>query len=223
MVARFTVLFLVIFIFCHYAQAQSSLYIEEPRVFSGGLVAGANFTQVDGDSFYGYNKVGINAGGVVYVRFNENFGASMEIDYTQKGSRGVLVTNSQNIGTYVEKYFMNLNYVEVPVTLHVKSYLKTHLVYFEAGLSYAYLINSSEWVLADQPVVIDPVLNRFNNTDFDYILGASLQVYKNLYLNGRFQYSILEIRPTDRVPIGYTYGTKGQFNNMFNLRLMYFF
>jgi hypothetical protein len=219
-------LFIFLFIaliFCPRAGAQNGYYLEEPKVFSGGLVAGGNFTQVDGDTFYGYDKVGLNAGGVVYVRFSGNVGASMEIDYTQKGSRAEVISSSVALGTYVQKYFMNLNYVEVPITVHGKTYVKSHLLYIEAGLSYAYLIKSSEWVQADPPVIVDPVLNRFNTTDFDYIVGMNLNLYKNLYLNGRYQYSILSIRPTDRVPIGYSYGNKGQFNNMFNLRLMYLF
>ena len=201
------------------AAAQSNYFMEEPKVFNGGLVLGANFTQVDGDSFYGYNKVGLNAGGVVYIHFTPIIGVSMELLYSQKGSRGELVTGSPILGTYVQKYFMTLNYVEVPLTFHVIS----HSFDLEAGLSYAYLIKSSEWVESDPPVVIDPVLNRFNTTDFEYIFGLSRRLYKKLYGNIRFQYSILDIRPTDRVPIGFSYGTAGQFNNLFNFRLMYLF
>jgi hypothetical protein len=204
---------------CAHALAQSGYYLEDPKVFNGGIIAGANFTQVDGDTYYGYHKVGLNVGAVVYVHFTEKFGASMELDYTQKGSRGESVSNSVSIGQYVEKYFMDLNYAEVPVTLHYK----THKIDIEAGVSYARLINSKEWVLTDQPVVIDPVANRFNTNDIDYIIGAARQVYKNLYVNARFQYSIISIRPAERVPYGFGYGSDGQFNNMLNLRLIYLF
>jgi len=223
MVSRFLSFTLLLAFFCASSFAQHGMYMEEPKVFSGGLIAGSNFTQVDGDTYYGYDKLGLNAGAVVYVRFSENIGASIELDYTQKGSRGETISNSVALGTYVAKYFMDLNYAEVPVTIHDKTYIKSHTLYIEAGLSYAYLITSSEWIQADPPTVINPVLNRFNTTDFDYLLGANVQVYKKLYLNARFQYSIVNIRPTDRVPVGYSYGNNGQFNNMFNLRLMYFF
>jgi len=223
MLNRFLLLAFASITLCLPVYAQSNYYEETSKVFSGGLIAGANFTQVDGDNFYGYHKVGLTAGGVVYIRFNENFGASMELYYSQKGSRGEVVTNSQSLGIYVQKYFMNLNYVEVPITIHVKSYFKSHLIYFEGGLSYAYLIKSSEYIQADQPVVIDPVLNRFNNTDFNYILGLCVNLYKKWYADARFQYSIFEIRPSDREPLGYGYGNSGQFNNMFSLRFMYLF
>lgn len=211
--------FLSALLFCApHAFAQNG-YIEDPKVFTGGPILGVNFTQVDGDSYYGYHKVGLTAGGVVYVHFTQWFGASMELVYTQKGSRGVNVTESPYIGTYVEKYSMNLNYVEVPVLLHAKS----NRVDFEAGVAYARLINSKEWAQADVPVIIDPEYNKFNTTDIDYLIGGSINIYKQLYLNIRYQYSIASIRDSYRIPVGFGYGGSGQFNNMFTARLMYLF
>ncbi len=201
------------------AGAQSNYYESEPKVFDGGILLGANFTQVDGDSYFGYHKVGLNAGGVVYVHFTKVFGASLELTYSQKGSRGESVVESPAIGTYVTKYFMNLNYVEVPVTLHVI----THHIDVEGGVSYAQLVKSKEWVLSDQPVSIDQDRNHFNTSDLEYIFGLGRQVYKGLHANIRFQYSMTSIRPPERIPHGYIYGNIGQFNNLFSLRLMYFF
>lgn len=194
-------------------------YEEEPKVFTGGLILGINFTQIDGDTYFGYHKVGLQAGGVVYVHFTKVFGASMELVYSQKGSRGESVQQSSGIGTYVTKYFMNVNYAEVPVTLHA-IYRKFDI---EAGLSYARLINSKEWVLADRTVNIDPDQNRFNTTDVDWVAGLGRQVYKQLYANVRFQYSFTSIRPPERIPVGFGYGNYGQFNNMLTFRLMYMF
>ena len=217
-IRRFAFLYIATFI-CVPAHGQSSYYDEEPKVFNGGLILGANFSQVDGDTYYGYHKVGLNAGGVVYVHFTKVFGASMEITYSQKGSRGEDVLESPTVGTHVEKYFMNLNYVEVPVTFHALF----RGIDFEAGASYARLLKSSEWVLADVPVNIDPVANRFNTSDFEYVFGMGRKLYRGLYANVRFQYSITSVRPNDRIPVGYGYGSLGQFNNLFVGRLMYLF
>jgi len=204
---------------CSAGYAQSNYYEETPKRFDGGLILGANFSQVDGDTYYGFHKVGLHTGGVVYIHFNEKFGVSMELLYSQKGSRGEVVTESPYVGEYVSKYFMNVNYVEVPVTFHYKE----HGYDFEAGVSYARLVSSKEWVLADQPVVIDPILNAFNTTDLDYIVGVGRKIYKKLYGSVRYQYSITSIRPFDRIPLGYGYGNDGQYNNLFNVRLMYIF
>ena len=198
---------------------QDGYFLENPKTFNGGLVAGANFTQVDGDTYYGYNKVGLNAGAMVYVHFTEKVGATMELLYSQKGSRGVDVSESQSLGTFIQKYNMDLNYAEVPITIH---YIYKNFD-VETGISYGFLIKSSEWVFSDQPVIIDPIANRFNNTDWDYILGLSHKLYKHYYVNARYQYSIVDIRPTSRVPYGFSYGNAGQFNNLFNLRILYLF
>ncbi len=199
--------------------AQDNMYEQAPKVFEGGVAGGLNFTQIDGDTFYGYHKVAVNVGGVVYIHFSKVIGVSMELDYSRKGSRGELITTSPTQGEYVKKYFMNVNYVEVPLTFHVIS----HGFDFEAGVSYSRLINSNEWIESDQPVVIDPVNNRFNTSDVDYIFGMSRKIYKHWYANARFQYSITSIRPPERIPLGYGWGDMGQYNNMFSLRLMYLF
>src|ERR1043165_3946882 len=54
------------------AQNPADYYEEIPRAFYGGLVVGANFAQVDGDNYAGYHRIGINAGGIVYTRFDEH-------------------------------------------------------------------------------------------------------------------------------------------------------
>ncbi len=201
---------------CHAgSRAQSNFYEEEPKTFTGGIVVGTNFTQVDGDTYYGFYKVGLNAGGIVTVRFSESFGASMELLYAQKGVRGVNVLESPYVGTYVEKYYLNLNYVEVPILLHIKPSklcVWQRQLDIEAGISYARLINFKEWAEADQPVLIDPNINYFKTSDLDYVLGLSFKAYKNIFINTRYQYSIFTIRDPTRIPVGYGYGTTGQYN-----------
>jgi len=207
----------VALLLCAHASAQ---YDDEDngKLFRGGLILGANFTQVDGDSYYGYHKIGVNAGAIVNAHFHKYVGASLELLYTQKGSRGQTKYESAGIGTYVEKYHMNLNYVEVPLLLHL-SYKRFDA---EVGASYALLVRSSEWVQSDRQVVIDNDRNYFDKTDLNYIFGLSRRMYKSLFLNVRFQYSIVPIRPTGRIPAGYIWGNDGQFNNAMSLRIIYY-
>jgi len=198
---------------------QSNYYVETPKVFEGGLVLGGNFAQVDGDTYYGFHKVGLHAGGQVYIHFTEHLGITMDILYAQKGSLGQAVLQSPLIGTYVTRYFMKLNYVEVPLTFHYRD----HGLDFEAGLAYGRLISSREGILLDQPVAIDPVLNSFNSSDIEYVVGLTVKVYKKLHVNLRYQYSVISIRPNERIPINFGYGNDGQFNNLFSLRAIYIF
>ena len=209
------ILVALLFVFgCGGVHAQN-MYGDEPKPFTGALLLGLNFAQVDGDSYYGYHKVALNAGAQVYVHFNTTFGASMELLYSRKGSRGVTETYSPYIGTYFSRYYMDVNYVEVPILLH---YITKYDI--EIGASYNYLINSAEEVLTDQPVIIDPVRNRFNSYDIDFVCGLTRKLYDKYFVNLRYEYSITSIRPSERIPYGYSYGNEGQFNNLFCLRLV---
>jgi len=208
--------------------AQANYYVEEPHLsFEGGLIFGTNISQVDGDTYWGYHKVGLNTGATVYIHFSNKIGVSMDLLYSQKGSRAASASSSANFGTVIDQYHMDLNYVEVPVTFHLRQAVNfldaKRVIDFEMGASYEYLIKTSEWAVIDQQtIVIDPVLNRFNNDDIEGVVGASIKLYKNLNLNMRYQYSLTMIRPADRVPIGFSYGS-GQYNNLFVFRLIYYF
>ena len=68
------------------ALAQSNYYVENEREFFGGVIAGTNLSQIEGDGIAGYNKVGANVGAIVYARLKGPWAASMEILYSQKGS-----------------------------------------------------------------------------------------------------------------------------------------
>lgn len=188
-----------------------------PRLFQGRLIAGFNFCQVDGDTYAGYHKVGINTGGMVYVHFNPVLGASLEMVYTQKGVRGANVRESYTVGTYFDKYYLNLNYAEMALLFH----LDTYRFDYEAGISFSPLLNAAEWAEADVPIVIDPALTYFNSHDIDYVFGLSYRINYRWAVNFRFQYSITSIRPWERTPPRYSNGDLNEYNDLASLRLIY--
>jgi Outer membrane protein beta-barrel domain len=187
-----------------------------PSLFEGRIVAGTNFCQVYGDTYGGYHKVGLNAGGMVYVHFKPALGASLEMVYTQKGVRSAAVKESYAVGTYFDKYYLNLNYVEMALMLHLDMFFFD----YEAGISYAQLLKSAEWAEADVPIYIDPRLAYFNTRDFAYIVGLSRRINEHWCINFHFQYSATTIRPWDRVPPRYSDGSN-EYNALASLRLVY--
>lgn len=192
----------------------------EEKVFEGAAILGANITQVDGDTYAGFHKIGFNTGGMVYIHFNRKWGISMEMLYVQKGSRGGDLKDSYTVGTYIDKYYLNLNYVEVPLLLH----MRLGPIDYEAGASYARLISSKEWAYADIPTYFDPVLCRFNTDDYNMIAGATARLSKHWFGGVRFQYSIVQIRPWDRILPRYSNGGyTGQYNDVVCFRMGYFF
>lgn len=205
------------------AQNPASYYIETPRTFYGGLIAGANFTQVDGDNYAGFHKVGMNVGGIVYARFDEHLAASIEILYSQKGARGHKEQSSIN-RYIITKYDVRLNYAEVPLQL---CYFDRRRSHFGAGFSVARLVSVKEEGAFRQNV--GPAVNfddyPFRKMDYNFIAGGSLHLLKGLFLNARFQYSLRPVREGDigvKLPPEYS-GRRQQFNNMWTVRVMYLF
>lgn len=199
------------------AQNPSYFYVEEPKLFTGGLVAGANFCQVDGDNYAGYFKTGFNAGAVLYVRVNERFSVSMELLFSQKGARSNFrkQTNSDSAFVIVSQK-INLNYAEIPVMLNIYDKRKSHV---GVGLSYAQLISADEQVEVAGGYIYDSNKYPFKKQDINIIMGANLNLVKGLYANLRFQYSIIPVRTNVDPEIA----RSQQYNNMWTLRVMYLF
>lgn len=198
------------------AQNPSDYYIDDPRTFYGGLLLGTNLSQVDGDSYAGYHKAGLNVGGIVYAHLAEKLAASLEILFSQKGSRGhkEQISGAANL---ITRYRIDLNYAEIPLQINYFDRRKSH---FGGGLSYSHLISSKEVIETNPP---DPNIVSMNfpfrKSDLNFVLGGNLHLIKGLFLNLRFQYSLISIRKD--IPPGY--GRAEQFNNMWTVRLMYLF
>lgn len=200
---------------CTGSAIAQSYYIEDERTFYGGLIAGTNFTQVDGDNFAGYHKVGFNLGGIVYTKLDEHLAASMEVLYTQKGAKSKdFFTISP--GMYITNYGITLNYAEVPLMLNYFDKRKSH---FGAGVSYSRLGTVKEFITTSPAQYVNLNDYPFKKSDYNLLLSGNLHCWKGLFLNMRFQYSLISIR--DKTPNNY--GRGEQYNNVVSIRLMYLF
>jgi hypothetical protein len=198
------------------AQNPANYYVEEPKLFSGGIVAGANFCQVDGDKYAGYFKTGINAGAVLYARIAQHFSLSMELLYAQKGARSNFRQNSTSKMYTIVTQKINFNYAEIPIMFNVYDKHKSHI---GAGLSYAQLISAEELIQTSPASNYDPAQYPFRKMDLNVLFAANLHLVKGLYANLRFQYSLLPVREK----VDYEFARSQQFNNMWTLRVMYLF
>jgi hypothetical protein len=212
------ILVLSVIFFRANAQNPSSYYLEDPKLFTGGLVAGANFCQIDGDNYAGYFKTGVNAGAILYARLNDRFALSMELLYSQKGSRSNFrkKTNTDSPSHVIISQKINLNYAEIPIMLQVYDKRKSHV---GVGLSYAQLISADEKVIISDGYQYDPANYPFKKQDINLLLGANLNLIKGLYANLRFQYSLIPIRENVDKEIA----RSSQYNNMWTIRVMYLF
>lgn len=204
-----------------YGQSDNDIpFFNGEKKFTGGIAGGVNICQIDGDAYYGYNKLRFLGGGIVYWNFLTKAGVSVELDYTQKGARGIDEANSPYVGPYFGKYNLNINYVEIPVIFHYYITPKYHL---GLGASYAQLINSSERYDGVDTYIFPAERFPFKKSNIDFVASASVVLYKGLMANARYQYSLTPIRNAVDVPQGFGYGNQGQVNNMFSIRLIYLF
>jgi Outer membrane protein beta-barrel domain len=167
----------------------------------------------------------LNLGGIVYTQLGKNIAASIEILYSQKGSRSSGGMRQSGTGRYmINKYNIKLNYAEIPIQINYFDKRKSH---FGAGFSYSQLIASTEDVEANIPVTnhitgapVDFEKDYpFRKFDVNFLLCGNLKLYKGLFLQARFQYSLLPVRKG----IHPEFGRAEQYNNMWALRLMYLF
>jgi hypothetical protein len=199
------------------ASAQEEYEMYENRKFYGGLVLGGNFAQVDGDNFAGYHKVGLNVGATMFMKLDEHVAASVEILFSQKGSRA---KEPQQLlaGTYIKSYGIDMNYAEVPVLINYFDKRKSH---FGGGFSYSRLASVNEYI-TEVPPPNPPIAVTsypFKKDDINLLLSGSLHLYKGLFFNVRFQYSVVSIR--NKIPTNYA--RAAQYNNLWTMRLIYLF
>ncbi|MCX6278800.1 MAG: outer membrane beta-barrel protein [Bacteroidetes bacterium] len=196
------------------------LLISEPseaQRILGAMSIGMNLTQVDGDEFYGFSKIGLNVGPQVIVPFgkNKNFSVSMELLYSQKGSyhRG---------GTDTTGFRMNLDYAEIPVLIH---FTDKRTISGGVGFSYGQLINYKE----TKNNFFDSLFQyqtSLENNDISVIADLQIRIWSKLWANLRYQYSVRSNR-TVLVSDPRTYPrnpfTRKQFNNVISIRLTWVF
>ncbi len=162
--------------------------------FHSGVNVGLVTSQVDGDTYAGFTKLGFTAGGFVSKRFSADskWNALFEINYIQKGSRKLPHPDK---GDY-SLYKLNLNYVEVPVLLSYDFRTTDTLLglknkfSLEFGLAFAVLVGSFEEDTYGQL----PGATPFQKKDISVLAGIRYNLTKNIIFNIRTEYSALPVR-----------------------------
>jgi opacity protein-like surface antigen len=181
----------------------SSLFAQ---TFGGGVIAGLSASQLDGDNWGGYNKAGLTIGIYTNTKLNKYIEAQLELRYVQKGSKSK--GDDQSVF-----YLSKLNYIELPLFLKYKFLDK-----FSAniGVSIGYLQKATE----DKDGIGDfPAEPPFKEYELSGLAGVEYQMTEQLFLNIRFNYSILPVRshPGDQT----FYLNRGQYNNVLTFTVYY--
>lgn len=184
--------------------------------FKGGIMAGFNGSQLDGDFAKGYHKMGLIGGTWIQRELSDDFFWGMELKYIQKGSR---INPTNRNGNW--KFIYRLNYIELPVLIGYNY----QPFYFFTGLSYATLLSKSGYnSFGEDPLVTYDTTSRWElgmfagiKVDFERLVSRGWA--KQCILETRFQYSVLSInKPHDLFT---NYFSTGQFNNVISTVLYY--
>jgi len=180
--------------------------------FEGGLLAGFNATQVEGDTFKGYNKPGILAGFFVQTDVAPAIFAGMEIKYSQKGSRKRIKKDDPD----PQKYIMRLGYVDMPFFAGFRTNDRGAVV---AGVSFGYLMHGMEF--NEYGEFPEEDRHDFNSFDLQPFLGFQFDMLDNLKLDLRFALSVLPVRGQPGDDATSYYWLNNQFNNVISLAAYY--
>lgn len=191
-------------------------YTAKSQPFHGGLVMGITASQVDGDSYAGFNKVGMHGGVFVNVMFTRVLGAQLEIKYTGRGA-GKPVTSEDP-----EVYKLNLHYIDLPLMMDIV--IKERFV-IEAGLVPGYLFSASGEDSGGK--LPKDFLVDFHKFDLGTLLGLRFKIIDKLYVAARHSYSLRSIRDIETAGAYYTWlgnlfgYRKGDYNNYLSFALYY--
>ena len=171
--------------------------------FKGGVQAGLLLTQVDGDDFSGYHKMGAFIGGFANIPFEEKkIQLQLEIDYAQKGSRAKMDYSM---------YKIRIHQIEMPF-LFGWNFWKGFLL--EIGPSFNFLVSAKEFNTLYGELETE---NRFHLFELGAVAGVGYRFQDHYGIGFRFNYSITSIgrMPVDRNGTTITH-------NMWNNALLFF-
>lgn len=182
--------------------------------FNGGILAGVAGTQVAGDTYSGFKKAGIFAGGFVNLQVNKHSAIQMEIEFFQKGSR----KNPDAENNDYDQYIFRVNYVELPVFYQ---YIINNRFRLEAGPSLGFLINYYEEFNTEEI----KFGNRPARVTFQINAGLYVNIFERLMFNLRTSNSLINIRSDNATGdiIRIFPGNYGQFNDCLVMSLFYRF
>lgn len=192
-----------VFSFLFFFMLLSGAKVAVAQSFNGGLIAGATFCQVDGDKYFGYNKLGFTAGGYVNLPIANHFALQMELKYTQMGAKSSI--KEAELPTYGQ-YKLVLHYAEIPLMLrydfgHFTVYGKSlDFLSLEAGFSLDFLLKYYGEMGSQQ-------FWKFNFFSVSGNFGLHFALSDHWGLGARMMYSItpMQTNPTPQWVFDHSY------------------
>lgn len=177
------------------------------QAFDGGLLTGLTVSQIDGDTYGGYNKAGAAAGAWIRTAPGSRTRLQLELRFYMKGASPGSLTGG---AVYP---ITRLMYVDMPILMHLQLARRLSV---QCGVAGGYLANAGEDIngYGYQPTTIP-----FRSFELSGQAGAGFNLTEQWQMNIRFSYSLLPVRLN---PGSYVrYFDKGQYNNSLAFSVYY--
>ena len=189
-----------------------SMNVATAQSFNAGLIAGATFSQVDGDNYAGFHQLGFTAGAYVNLPLDDYFSAQMELKYSLLGAHS---SDKEVNEYYYNPYSLRLHYAEIPLMLRYNLGVfrvggrRLDFITLEAGASLDFRLKATEDVDADFEVTT----NRWNFFSATANGGIHFALNEHFGFGARFMYSVVPCRFT---------GNPGWFYNQYYNKVVQF-
>jgi hypothetical protein len=174
-----TLLLLILFFAASYSYGQR---------IHGFISSGATVSQIEGDELKGFKKWGYTGGvgAMVHLSKNQTWNLSIEALYTQRGS--------YNGTGDPYSISLKLDYVDIPLMLHYRD--PWGGMFVGLGLNYSRLVQQPHNIIKYNPNYFFPDTNNmtFLNNDLMIVADIRFPVWKGLWFNIRWQYSLIAIK-----------------------------
>jgi len=179
--------------------------------FQGGLTAGLNAAQIDGDGDEGFGKLGLNAGAFVARPIIDNLLYwQLELRYSSRGKYRPITQFDRTSD------FAALDYVELPLSLH---YYVIDKVIIELGIAPDVLVRE-RYADENGPINPDYATNR-RRFGLTALAGAWYFPMEQLAIGVRYNYSAIPFYKFDAYAVRYR--DSGYFHDVLSLNAKYYF
>jgi len=161
----------------------------QAQTFKAGLILGVTASQINGDADAGFNKPGIEGGIKSLVNLSEKTDLSLEILYSQRGSKEEARADGQVQDIY------RIDYVAVPVIFSFKDWedINYYRLHFHTGLSYGRLIKAE----LDNEVDNTEFVEEWRENDLSVLVGATYFANEHLGFTFRYNRSLILLYKND--------------------------
>ncbi|NND31190.1 MAG: PorT family protein [Saprospiraceae bacterium] len=143
----------------------------EGQRFGMGFNAGFILSQLDGDGYTGYDKIGMRLGLRGQAFISEKIDFIIELNWEEKGSK--FESEDPEQSSKIKNRTVGLAYAEVPLIFRVYHRKRDHL-FFEAGASISYLVKNrfTSTNVEESLENYRSIADEFNRSEWNLVLGG---------------------------------------------------